>query len=101
MDPDNEMRILAMKKADEIVRSILDAAKDPTKQVTGEALKVYNELTSWQWFDDFPIDKHAQIYRKMIAMTQYRHAKWQKEHPPKSKPKSMWEVVHGRVGRPR
>ena len=100
MDSDNEMRVLAFKKADEIVLAIVEAAKNPTKQISGEALKVYNELQEWNWFDDMPIEKsgNLNIYRKMIAMTQYRHMKWVKSHPTKEKPRSKWEYVMGRMG---
>jgi hypothetical protein len=97
MEIDSQMRIDAMKRAEKIFTDIIDATHTPTKQIVGEALKIYEEFEAWGWFDNYPIEdkKNRWLYINEIAMQLYRSMKWEKEHP-SNKPKlSKWEVVHG------
>lgn len=104
MDGESQIRVRAIQKAQQIVDSIIEASTDIIKAraLGGEALRIYDELKEWGWFDDYSLnDPQTQfMFRKMIAMNQYRHLKWQAEHPSKEKPKSKWEIVMGRAGGP-
>lgn len=100
MDFDTDLKLKAMEKALDIYTQIKKASSAPTQMITGETLKVYEELEAWQFLENFPIndDKNRWFYVTMIAMQQYRHLKWRKEHPPKiNQKKTKWEVVHGKV----
>mgnify|MGYP005840436245 CR=1 FL=1 len=95
---DNELKMMAMDLAKQYVKEIIEAKQDPTLAVTGEVQKIYDEILDWNWLDVLPIEnsENTGIYVRMIAMTQYRHMKYLKEHPPKPQ-RSKWEVVTGVV----
>lgn len=99
MDSDSALRVKAMEHGTSIVDAIVTAFKDPAKPLTGEALRVYQELKEWGWLDDYPIQEnsHQMMYRKMLAMEKFRQLKWQRDHPPREKPRSKWEVVMGKA----
>jgi hypothetical protein len=101
IDNDSALRVMAMEHGSSIVSAIVDAFKDPSKPLGGEALRVYNELKEWEWLEDAPIMKSEfqTMYRKMIAMEKYRQLKWQRDHPPRDKPRSKWETVMGKASR--
>lgn len=99
LESDSALRVNAMEYGASIVDSIITAFKDPAQPLTGEALRIYQELKDWGWLDDAPImeHEHQMMYRKMIAMEKYRQLKWQRDHPPREKPSSKWEVVMGKA----
>jgi hypothetical protein len=94
---ESQLKIDAMERASQLIEAMRAAKTNPIVKIEGEALSVYNELEEWGWFENFPIEdeKHDWIYRTMLAMTQYRHLRWAKDHPPKPQ-KSKWEVVMGK-----
>ena len=97
-----KMKLEALEKAREYVEAMRLAKTNPTVSIDGEALKIWKELEEWGWLNRFPIENedNSWLYEHMLAMTQYRHKKWQAAHPvPKDKPKkSKWEVVMGSKG---
>ena len=98
---DDEMKRMAIDWAEKIFNDIEIASHDPLATLKGDALKVYEELKIWGWFDKMPLDVDGDkttnmdshmIYIQMLAMDKYRRILWAKKHPPKEKP-SMWEFV--------
>jgi len=103
MEFDKDIKQIALKNAINIYDMIRQSFNDPTKMVIGEAAKVYDELQSWEIVDKYPVvdDKNKWLYTHLIAMQQYKHLKWQKDHPAKKNEKrSKWEVVHGKMSTP-
>lgn len=97
---EDDLKIVAIKNAINIYEMIVQSFNDPTKMVIGEASKIYEDFLKWQFIDKYPIleEKNKWLYINMIAMQQYKHLKWQKDHPVKKNEKrSKWEVVHGKV----
>jgi hypothetical protein len=103
METNSDLKCQAMKRAIEIYEEIM-AAKTPKNAVTGEVLKIYEEFEEWEFLDNFPMseDKNRWLYIRMIALQQYRHMKWKRDHPSKQvEKKSKWQVVHGKVAKGR
>ena len=98
----SKLKVQALETADNIMKQILDAYHNPQISLSGEALKIWNELEEWGFLEDYPIDdpNTHMMYRRMLAMNQFRHLRWNEEHPPSEKKKmSKWEKVTGRAAR--
>jgi hypothetical protein len=96
----SKLKVQALHNTDLILEDILAAYKNPEKGLQGESLKVWKEIVDWDWLDDYPIDdpKNILIYRRMLAMNQFRQLRHEAENPPKKQP-SKWEKVMGKSGR--
>lgn len=102
MELDTPLKMKAMDESVKVYEAIRTAFRHPAKRIEGEALRIFEELDAWQFLENFPIqdDKHRWFYITMLAMQQYRHLRWQKDHPVKSSQKrSKWEIVHGKMGK--
>lgn len=98
----SELKVKAMEESRKIVDEIIESYHNPHTSLSGEALTIWNELDEWDWLEEFPIgeEKSHIIYRRMIAMTQFRHFRWAEEHPNTKKRKlTKWEKVMGKAGR--
>ncbi len=95
-----EFKKQALKFAEKIYNSIDAASKDPSVVISGEALKIYEDLRDWRWFDGSLVEEeklHKAII-SLIAMQQYKHLRWKKEHPVKKVDKpTKWEIVTGKA----
>ena len=100
MPLNDELKRIAMEYGEKIYNEIFVAMEDPTKQLEGETLKIYEELQDWGLLDKYPLREQVshEVYVTMIAMQKYRHLRWQKAHPPRPKP-TKWEIVTGRAKR--
>ena len=98
----SKLKVQALHNADQILDEILKAYKNPEHGLQGEALKVWKEIVDWDWLEEYPIDdqKNILIYRRILAMNQFRDLRWKAENPPK-KQLSKWEKVMGASGRRR
>ena len=100
MASDSDLKYQSMKRAVEIFEEIQLASKTPEKSISGEILKIYQELLEWEFLERYPIadEKNRWLYITMLSLQQYRHLKWKKDHPTKqSEKKTKWQVVHGSV----
>jgi len=98
----SELKVKSMEEANRTMEEIIDSYHNPHTSLSGESLIIWNELEEWGWLEDYPIDKPENliIYRRMIAMTRFRHLRWEAEHPNSEKRKlSKWEKVMGRANR--
>lgn len=98
----SELKVKAMEESRDIIREIVLAYHNPNISLSGEPLKVWNELEEWEWLEDFPIEKEKSqaIFRKMVSMKLFRHFRWEAENPRSEKRKlSKWEKVVGRTGK--
>jgi len=96
MELDSQIKIQSLQQAESIYTLIVEAYKRPTKRITGDALKVYEDIEAWQWIEKFAIDdpKNKWLYVNMIAMSIYRNLKHLKDNPPTPK-RTKWQIVHG------
>lgn len=94
-----ELKVEALEKADKLLGEIINSYKQPDQKLEGEALAVYRELEDWNWLEDYPLDdpNSYSVYKRMIAMTQFRHIRWSAEHPEQDKKLSKWEVVMNKI----
>lgn len=97
----SQLRAKAIEKANEIMSDILKAYHNPQVSLSGESLRVWNELEAWGWLEEFPIDAQSSksMYHRLIAMSQFRQLKWEEENPKPENQMSKWEKVVGRAGR--
>lgn len=99
MDKYQEIRLQSLKKAEAMVEVIVNASKDPTRQIGGETLAIYREFCDWGWFDEYPLTEveNLSVLKRIIAMNLYKQSKYNLEHPSTEKPRTKWERVMGRV----
>lgn len=97
----SKLRVQSFEFAEEIMKQILEAFHRPQVSLSGEALKICNEFEDWGFLEDYPIDDitNHTMYRRIIAMTQFRHLRWEAEHPQSGPKLSKWEKVTGKVSR--
>lgn len=95
----SSLRVESFKFAEDIMNQILEAFHKPNISLSGEALKIWNEFEEWGFLEDHPIEDSSNhiLYRRMIAMTQFRHLRWSYENPPKDNKLSKWEKVTGKI----
>lgn len=97
-----DLKKIALEFGEQVYNDIYVSMEDPEKKVTGETLKIYEELKDWGLLSKYPFREASshEFYVIIIAMQKYRHLKWNKAHPSAPKP-SKWDIVTGRASRTR
>jgi len=99
---DEELVKIADDWAEKMIQDIWTAINNPEVGLEGDALKYFQLLKDWEWFNECPLDsvEGEMITRKFLTIQKYQKLKWAKEHPPVDKP-SKWDIVIGKAGRRR
>lgn len=95
---DTGLRMQAMDFAKNIINDIIESSNKPNRTISGESLKVFEDLESWGIFDTHPItdSKNSSFYIFFVATNKYRQLNDLKENPEIEK-KTKWEVVMGKA----
>lgn len=102
MELEQELKNLALDWAEKVYNDIYMALTNPDRSITGNELKIYEELKSWGFFEKFPLlgDDDEEISHTLLIMIlareRYNKLKYEKDHPP-AKKLSKWEIVTGRM----
>jgi len=106
MELDQELKNLALDWAEKVYSDIYIALTNPDRSISGNELKIYEELKAWGFFDKFTLlgdedeDEDKELSHTLLIMIlareRYNKLKHDKDHPPPKK-MSKWEFVTGKV----
>lgn len=86
-------KVDAIERATKIYEMINEASVRADKALTGESLKIYNELSEWGLQDNYPLmdSQYKFLYVTIIAMIILRDAEFSKKADRNKK--SKWDII--------